>query len=53
MSGKLRRFLADENGATAAEYAIMVAGLAVLIIAGVFLLGTRITTLFTRLRSRL
>jgi pilus assembly protein Flp/PilA len=35
----LRKFLSDEEGPTAVEYAIMVAGIAVVIIAVVFLLG--------------
>jgi Flp pilus assembly pilin Flp len=42
MLEKLRRFLADEEGPTAVEYAIMVAGIAVVIIAVVFLLGGKV-----------
>jgi pilus assembly protein Flp/PilA len=41
MLGKLRRFMNDEAGPTAVEYAIMVAGIAVVIIAVVFLLGSK------------
>jgi pilus assembly protein Flp/PilA len=39
MLQSLRKFLSDEDGPTAVEYAIMVAGIAVVIIAVVFLLG--------------
>jgi pilus assembly protein Flp/PilA len=42
MLEKLRRFLSDEEGPTAVEYAIMVAGIAVVIIAVVFLLGGKV-----------
>ena len=39
MLERLRRFWSDEEGPTAVEYAIMLAGIAVVIIAVVFLLG--------------
>ena len=39
MLEKLRRLIRDEEAPTAVEYAIMVAGIAVVIIAVVFLLG--------------
>jgi Flp pilus assembly pilin Flp len=42
MPGSWKRFLSDEDGPTAIEYAIMVAGIAVVIIAVVFLLGGRV-----------
>ena len=40
----IKRFLRDDEGPTAVEYAIMVAGIAVVIIAVVFLLGNRVTS---------
>ncbi|MFJ6417795.1 Flp family type IVb pilin [Paeniglutamicibacter sp. NPDC091659] len=43
VGSKLRR---EEQGATAVEYGIMVAGIAVVIIAAVFALGGRVDTLF-------
>ena len=43
---KLIGFFKDEEGATAVEYGLMVAGIAVLIIAVVFLLGGAIRDLF-------
>ena len=48
MLTSLKRFLADEDAPTAVEYAIMVAGIAVVIIAVVFLLGTRVNGTYQR-----
>jgi pilus assembly protein Flp/PilA len=42
MLKSLVRFLRDEEAPTAVEYAIMVAGIAVVIIAVVFLLGANV-----------
>lgn len=42
MLKSLARFIKDEEAPTAVEYAIMVAGIAVVIIAVVFLLGTNV-----------
>jgi pilus assembly protein Flp/PilA len=42
MLEKLKRLIRDEEAPTAVEYAIMVAGIAVVIIAVVFLLGTNV-----------
>jgi len=46
MLEKLRRLIRDEEAPTAVEYAIMVAGIAVVIIAVVFLLGSNVTATF-------
>jgi len=43
---KLMNFLKDEEGATAVEYALMVALIAVVIIVAVTLLGGRIRNVF-------
>ncbi|OIH82900.1 hypothetical protein BLJ79_16765 [Arthrobacter sp. UCD-GKA] len=50
VAGKLRR---DEKGATAVEYGIMVAGIAVVIIAIVFTLGGAIGDMFTDITDRI
>lgn len=42
-----------ERGATAVEYGIMVAGIAVLIIAAVFLVGGELNTLFGKVVTAL
>jgi pilus assembly protein Flp/PilA len=44
MLKSLKRFIADEEAPTAVEYAIMVAGIAVVIISVVFLLGKNVRT---------
>ena len=43
---KLMNFLKDEEGATAVEYALMVALIAVVIIGAVFFLGEQIRDIF-------
>lgn len=42
----LNRVVSDENGATAVEYGIMVSAVAAVIIAVVFVLGTKVDTAF-------
>jgi pilus assembly protein Flp/PilA len=45
----LRRFLCDESGATAIEYGLICAGIALAIITAVGLTGERLLELFTSL----
>jgi pilus assembly protein Flp/PilA len=49
----LRQFLADESGATAIEYGLIAAGIALAIIAVVNGLGTKLNTKFTSINSSL
>ncbi|MEJ5364643.1 MAG: Flp family type IVb pilin [Desulfosoma sp.] len=49
---RIKRFLKDEEGATAVEYGIMVAGIAVAIIAIVFALGDKLNVLFTNVDAK-
>jgi pilus assembly protein Flp/PilA len=49
----IRRFLADENGATAIEYGLIAAGIALAIIAVVNGLGIKLNTKFTSINSSL
>lgn len=46
------RFLSDEKGATAVEYGIMVALIAVAIIVAVSLLGTNLTSMFNNVAGK-
>ena len=46
MSRLLARFLKNESGATAIEYGLIAAGIAVVIITAVQLVGTNLTTTF-------
>jgi pilus assembly protein Flp/PilA len=50
---KLRQFLADESGATAIEYGLIAAGIAVAIIAVVNGLGTKLNAKFTLISTQL
>lgn len=47
----LVRFLRDESGTTAIEYAVIAAGIAVAIVAAVHGLGSKVTTMFTSVQS--
>jgi pilus assembly protein Flp/PilA len=49
----IRRFLADESGATAIEYGLIAAGIALAIIAAVNGLGSRLNTKFTSISTGL
>ena len=50
---RLRAIPRSERGATAVEYGLLVAGIAAVIVAVVFTLGTKINTAFTTVNSRL
>jgi len=50
---KLARFFADESGATAIEYGLIAAGIAVAIIATVAGLGSKLNTTFTSVQNAL
>ena len=50
---KLMNFLKDEEGATAVEYGIMVALIAIVIIAAVVLLGEALRDVFFNVADRL
>jgi pilus assembly protein Flp/PilA len=53
MSNLLRRFVKDESGATAIEYGLIAAGIAVAIIAVVKGLGTNLKTTFGSVQTAL
>ena len=48
-----RKFVRDESGATAIEYGLIAAGIAVAIIAAVQGLGTKLTSTFTSVEGAL
>ena len=50
---KLIRFIKDEEGATAVEYAIMVALIAIVIIASVIIVGKKANNAFSKVGSAL
>jgi pilus assembly protein Flp/PilA len=53
MIAKLRQFFADESGATAIEYGLISAGIALAIIAVVNGIGTKLKTTFTSINTQL
>ena len=53
MRKMLETFVRDENGATAIEYGLIAALIAVAIIGGVTAVGTNLSTTFTNVASNL
>jgi pilus assembly protein Flp/PilA len=53
MTKLFTRFLNDESGATAIEYGLIAAGIALAIIAAVNVLGTNLNTQFSAINSSL
>ena len=53
MNKFISRFLRDESGATAIEYGLIAAGIAVVIIAAVNTVGTNLTSTFNTVASSL
>ena len=49
----IRKFLADESGATAIEYGLIAAGIAVAIITVVATVGTSLNAIFTSVSTAL
>jgi pilus assembly protein Flp/PilA len=49
----IRKFISDESGATAIEYGLIAAGIALAIIAAVNGLGSKLNTKFTSINSAL
>lgn len=52
-AAKTRQFVRDESGATAVEYAMLAAGVAVAIIAAVNALGTSTNAMYTSVQTSL
>jgi pilus assembly protein Flp/PilA len=53
MKNSIRRFIADETGATAIEYGLIASLIAVAIIGAVTTLGTKLTTTFGSVSAKL
>jgi len=53
MRGIFLRFLHDQTGVTAIEYGLIAAGIAVVIITAVDLVGTNVTAIFTSVATAL
>ena len=48
-----KAFKSDESGATAIEYGLIAAGIAIVIIGGLTLVGTSLTAMFTTISNAL
>ena len=53
MKTMLKKFIADETGATAIEYGLIAAGISLAIIAVINGLGTKLNTKFTAINTSL
>ncbi|MCZ2403969.1 Flp family type IVb pilin [Paenarthrobacter sp. Z7-10] len=53
VAGVKNRMIQEEKGATAVEYGLMVALIAIAIIVAVTLLGTNLSTMFTTIATRI
>jgi len=53
MCALVLRFVRDESGVTAIEYGLIAAGIAVVIITAVQLVGTNVTSIFTSVATAL
>ncbi len=50
---KVKNFLRDEEGASAVEYGLLVAGIAIAAMIAIQAVGTSLTTLFTNVSTQL
>ena len=50
---KVRTFVLDEEGASAVEYGLLVAGIAVAVMAAVYGIGTALNTQYTQVQTKL
>ena len=53
VSGQVQKVRDDESGATAIEYGLIAAGIAVVIIGGIALVGPKLKTMFTTIGGSL
>ena len=53
MWSRIKALLSEEDGATAVEYGLIVAAIAGLIVAVVFVLGKKVNNTFNNVQSRL
>lgn len=53
LANKVKEFIADEQGATAVEYGLMVALIAAVIVATVLAIGSKLQTAFEKVNTAL
>lgn len=50
---RVKTFILDEEGASAVEYGLLVAGIAVVVMASIYLIGTNLNTKYTAVANQL
>jgi pilus assembly protein Flp/PilA len=50
---KMKTFIADEEGASAVEYGLLVAGIAVVVMTAIYTIGTNLNTKYTSVAGKL
>jgi pilus assembly protein Flp/PilA len=50
---KVKTFMLDEEGASAVEYGLLVAGIAVVVMASIYLIGTNLNTKYQAVATQL
>jgi pilus assembly protein Flp/PilA len=53
MKERLKQFIREEEGASAVEYGLLVAGIAVVVMVSIYLIGTNLDDKFRRVAQRL
>ncbi len=53
MKERFTRFIREEDGASAVEYGLLVAGIAVVVMASIYLIGTNLNTKFSGVATQL
>lgn len=53
LMGKVKHFIREEGGASAVEYGLLVAGIAVVVMASIYLIGTNLNAKFADVATRL
>ena len=53
MKERLKQFIREEEGASAVEYGLLVAGIAVVVMGAIYAIGTNLNTKFESVASRL
>ncbi len=53
MLTKVKAFILDEEGASAVEYGLLIAGIAVAVLAAIYGIGTSLNTKFESVNSKL
>jgi pilus assembly protein Flp/PilA len=53
MKDKIKAFLREEDGASAVEYGLLIAGIAAAVMAAVYGIGTTLSTKYTQVQTQL